>query len=211
MTEIAARLARPIQRLGRPSALFLVTAVVVGALGLDAPGPADHPAGRFDPAKLVIHVARSGRSGLDVERSLLAQGIPVEMADRDTVVAQFGLFDDEGTVERLLEGIAAAIAGPAGPSRWPVRVSAVLPAMRLTPRDAFFAPAEAVDRAASIGRVSAELIAPYPPGVPVVVPGEEITASTWDSLDAAVAAGTRIAYAADPTLRTVQVVVDPRS
>ncbi len=54
--------------------------------------------------------------------------------------------------------------------------------------------------AAAIGRVSAELIAPYPPGVPVLAPGELITAAAVDALREVAADGGRIAYAADPSL-----------
>jgi lysine decarboxylase len=59
---------------------------------------------------------------------------------------------------------------------------------------------------AAVGRTCAELIAPYPPGVPVLVPGEEVTDATLALLDRALAAGTRIAYAADPGLKHLQVV-----
>ena len=47
------------------------------------------------------------------------------------------------------------------------------------------------------------------PGVPVLVPGEQVTAGSLAALMAAVASGARIAYAADPTLRTLQVVAAP--
>jgi lysine decarboxylase len=76
----------------------------------------------------------------------------------------------------------------------------------LTPREAFFATHETVDADAAIGRVCAELIAPYPPGVPVLAPGEIVTAGALDALREARADGGRIAYAADPTLDTIQVV-----
>ena len=56
-------------------------------------------------------------------------------------------------------------------------------------------------------RVSAELVAPYPPGVPVLAPGELITASALDALREVRDDGGRIAYAADPSLATFQVVV----
>jgi len=76
----------------------------------------------------------------------------------------------------------------------------------MTPRDAFFARHRTVDADAAVGHVCAELVAPYPPGVPVLVPGEVITADTLAALRATAALGTRIAYAADPTLRTLQIV-----
>jgi arginine decarboxylase len=53
--------------------------------------------------------------------------------------------------------------------------------------------------------VSAELIAPYPPGVPVLASGEVISAAVLNALQVALADGGRIAYAADPTLTTIQV------
>ena len=78
----------------------------------------------------------------------------------------------------------------------------------LGPREAFFAPNETVPATAAIGRVSAELIAPYPPGVPVLAPGELITAAAVEALrEVAADGGGRIAYAADPSLATFQVVI----
>ncbi len=83
----------------------------------------------------------------------------------------------------------------------------VVPETVLSPRQAFFAGSETVGAAAAAGRVSAELIAPYPPGVPVLAPGELITAEAIESLREVKADGGRIAYAADPSLETFQVVV----
>ncbi|MDA8322537.1 MAG: decarboxylase, partial [Actinomycetota bacterium] len=77
----------------------------------------------------------------------------------------------------------------------------------LSPREAFFADNETVPANAAAGRVSAELIAPYPPGVPVLAPGELITAEAIESLRQIKADGGRIAYAADPSLETFQVIV----
>ncbi|WP_240917531.1 hypothetical protein [Phycicoccus sp. HDW14] len=83
---------------------------------------------------------------------------------------------------------------------------AVDPVAALSPRDAFFADRERVAAADAVGRVSAELVAPYPPGIPVLAPGEVVTRVAFDALEAARAAGSRIAYAADPTLATLDVV-----
>ncbi len=176
------------------------------AAGLQVPGPDDHPAGRFDPAKLVLHLGRAGRSGLDVEQELLRRGVPVEMADRDTVVAQVGLTDDASTIDRLVAGVLSGLSGPPGPPRPPVVPVPALPPAPMTPRQAFFAGHQVVARGQALGRISAELVAPYPPGVPVLIPGERISADSLGALAAAVAAGNRIAYAADPTLETLQVI-----
>jgi lysine decarboxylase len=76
------------------------------------------------------------------------------------------------------------------------------------PRQAFFAAAETVALDRAVGRVSAELVAPYPPGIPVLAPGELITDQTLSALDHARQAGVRIAYAADATLATLRVTAD---
>jgi lysine decarboxylase len=76
-------------------------------------------------------------------------------------------------------------------------------------RDAYFAKTELVAAKAAIGRISADLIAPYPPGVAVVAPGEILTAQIVEGLSASRAAGVRIAYATDPTLAQYRVVVAP--
>ncbi len=176
------------------------------AAGLLVPGPEDHPPGRFDPAKLVVHFAAAGRSGLDAERELLDRRVAVEMADRDTLVAQVGLTDDTATVDRLVAGILASLKGTPGAPRPAVLTPSAHPPPRMSPRDAFFAESEVIAHADAIGRISAELVAPYPPGVPVLVPGEEITVETLEALEQSLGAGNRIAYAADPTLATLHVV-----
>jgi lysine decarboxylase len=176
--------------------------------GVLVPGPEDFPPGRFDPAKLVVVLAASGASGIDVERDLIGAGLPVEMADQDTVVPIVTVADTEQTVARLIDALTAAIVRHAGQPR-PVMSGVQWGAMAvaaMTPRDAFFADHATVDAAAAAGRVCAEVVAPYPPGVPVLVPGEVVTAEVMRSLRAMRAAGTRLAYAADPTLQTLQVV-----
>lgn len=92
---------------------------------------------------------------------------------------------------------------PKPSAAWTVELRQVLP-----PREAFFSGNEAVAASAAVGRVSAELIAPYPPGVPVLAPGELITADALAALRDVAADGRRIGCAADPSLSTFQVMAD---
>jgi lysine decarboxylase len=64
-----------------------------------------------------------------------------------------------------------------------------------------------IDASSAEGRISADLIAPYPPGVAVVAPGEVLTAQILEGLKASKDAGVRIAYATDPTLLRYRVVI----
>jgi len=172
--------------------------------------PAGHPDGPLavDPAKLVVLLAGTGAHGHAIEAELLAEGITLEMADRDLLVPLVTVADDEHSVARLIDALVSAIERHRGEPR-PVAPSSawtVEPRSALDPREAYFATHETVEADAAIGRVCAELIAPYPPGVPVLAPGEIVTSGALDALREARADGGRIAYAADPTLATVQVV-----
>jgi arginine decarboxylase len=167
---------------------------------LDGPG--------VEPTKLVVLLAGTGAHGNAVEQDLIAAGMPVEMADRDTIIPIPTLADDADTVAAFIETLIVSVERHRSAPRVPVAAAAwtVVPETVLAPRDAFFAPNETVSAAAAVGRVSAELIAPYPPGVPVLAPGELITADALDALREVRADGGRIAYAADPTLATFQVI-----
>lgn len=161
-----------------------------------------------DPTKLVVLLPGTGASGLDVEADLLGRGITLEMADRDTLIPIVTVADTEATVGRLVEALVEAVEARRGRPRAVVPAAAwiVEPVAVLPPREAFFAPHETVPAAAAVGRVSAELVAPYPPGIPVLSPGELISAEALDALRRAHADGVRIAYAADRSLATLQVV-----
>jgi len=145
---------------------------------------------------------------LDGEADLIAVGMPVEMGDRDTVVPIVTMADDEKRIAAFTEELISSIERHRGQSRRPAATAAwtVRPQTVLAPREAFFARNETVAVAAAIGRISAELVAPYPPGVPVLALGELITAEALAALREVAADGGRIAYAADPTLDTFQVV-----
>jgi arginine/lysine/ornithine decarboxylase len=76
----------------------------------------------------------------------------------------------------------------------------------LTPRDAFFAATTTVSLAKASGRISAETICPYPPGIPVLLPGEEITTDAIAFLQSIIQAGGFLSGCADGSLETLQVI-----
>jgi arginine/lysine/ornithine decarboxylase len=76
----------------------------------------------------------------------------------------------------------------------------------LTPREAFFAADETVGLSHAAGRVAADAITPYPPGIPLVMPGELLTHEVIELLQALRTSGTPIS-ASDPALHVVKVVV----
>jgi lysine decarboxylase len=187
----------------------LVAAVAAARRRLGAvPGLAVLEGPHVDAAKLVVLLGGTGAHGVAVEADLIGAGFPVEMADRDTIVAMVTLADAPSTVAAFAGTLAASVERHRGTPRGVVPAPAwtVQPEQVLAPREAFFAPQVAVPARDGVGRVAAELVAPYPPGVPVLAPGERVTAPALAALLAARDDGVRIAYAADPTLATLVVV-----
>jgi len=169
----------------------------------------DFPTNRFDPTKIVLRAQQLGASGVEIEKALGAHNIRVEMADRDTLVFLATLADAKSDFETLaavlvpiLKKLQSAPRESATALSW-----SVVPTRGISMRDAYFATTEMVSAEKSVGRISADLIAPYPPGVAVVAPGEVLTEQIVSGLKASKEAGVRIAYATDPTLVTYRVVV----
>jgi lysine decarboxylase len=168
------------------------------------------PSVNLDRTKLAINVAAIGASGLAMESDLVLAGTPVELADRDTLIPVVSMNDDLESVDRFVDAVRASASRHRSSPR-PVRPSiswTVEPRIVMPPRDAFFASHRTVSAAEAIDRVSAELVAPYPPGIPVLAPGERITGEAVEGLRQALADGIHVRYAADPTLQTFQVVVE---
>jgi lysine decarboxylase len=169
----------------------------------------DFPVGRFDPVKIVLRANQMGTSGVTIENELLKFGIRVEMADNDTMVFLATLADSDRDFDLLgdrlipiLEKLQSAPRESATALSW-----SVVPVAGSTMRTAYFANTEMVPAAAAVGRISADLIAPYPPGVAVVAPGEVLTEQIVTGLTASKAAGVRIAYATDSSLATYRVTL----
>ena len=168
----------------------------------------DFKPGRFDPTKIVLQTAGIGVSGVELESEIRKSGIRVEMADRDTIVFLATLADTHKDFLELTKVLNVALLKLRSEPR-PVKTSlswSVKPEQANTPREAYFAETEMIGRSEAAGRISADLIAPYPPGVAVLAPGEKITEKILAGLIATQADGVRIAYATDPSLQSFRVV-----
>ena len=121
----------------------------------------------LDPARLVLKV----KDGPAFAKAMEDRGVFVEMADSGHVVLICTCHDDD-FIFRWLERVLEELRPQMGDC--PPLPAPPLPRAVLTPRQALFAPRETVPLAESAGRISACQIAPYPPGVPVIAPGERI-------------------------------------
>lgn len=170
--------------------------------------PSNFAPGRFDPAKIVLRANQLGASGVEIEKALGVQGIRVEMADRDTVVFLATLADSAGDFTHLADVLLPILrVQQQSPRPSATALSwSVIPTRGISMRDAYFAETEMVPVESAVGHISADLIAPYPPGVAVVAPGEVLTSQIVEGLAKSKEAGVRIAYATDSTLATYRVV-----
>jgi arginine/lysine/ornithine decarboxylase len=169
------------------------------------------PAFEHDPLKLSIDVRELGITGMQAAE-WLRDNCHVDVGSADTVriCPQITHGDDDRTEALLVESLRR-LAKDAESMERPPRVA--LPAsgvleleQAIRPRDAFFGAVEHVPAARAAGRVAAETITPYPPGVPAVAPGEVITQEIVEYLTSGVAAGMLLPDAADQKLETFRVV-----
>ena len=169
----------------------------------------DFAAGRFDPTKIVIRANQLGTSGVTIENELIKFGIRVEMADNDTMVFLATIADDEDDFDLLADRLIPILQKLQSEPRPSVTALSwsIVPKVGTSMRNAYFAETEMVPAERATGRISADLIAPYPPGVAVVAPGEVLTEQIVSGLAAAKAAGVRIAYATDTTLTHYRVIL----
>ena len=166
----------------------------------------------IDPLRVAIDVSGLGLTGYEVRARLADQhGVLLEIATSGAVVAFLGpgkpldvtrlhAAIDELAADRLLGGDAPPAAMPPLPGHGQAR---------LTPRDAYFSPTEVVAASAAVGRISADSLAAYPPGIPNLVPGEVITAETVEFLRAV--AASPIGYvrgALDPRVDAFRVIAE---
>ncbi len=162
-----------------------------------------------DPTKLALALPGTGADGLEVEADLFAQGIRFELANRDTLVPLLTIGDTASGVERLCDALVASLERRRDEPRPPGAASAVWDVTTeaaMTPREAFFSARETVSAEDADGRVAAEMVAPYPPGIPAIAPGEVVSRALVDALREAASGGTRLSYCADPLLGSLQVV-----
>lgn len=161
-----------------------------------------HPAD--DPTKLLIDVRGRGITGFQAAKVLWEQsGVAVEASGLTYVLAVFSPGDSPQTVDTLVGAVQQLPFGDGTPALPP---EPPWPKVVLSPREAFLGAKASVPLQQAVGRIAAELVAPYPPGIPVVAPGERLTKEVVDYLGQAVVAGYHLQGPADLQLRSIQVM-----
>lgn len=182
----------------------------LGAEMLERDGVAE-----LDPTRLTVSACDLGLSGYQLETLLRDDyRIAIEAADPLNVILNVTFGDNREDLESLvgsLRDLAARYgeaAGGGGPAACSSLLARTPPFSRqvLSPRDAVFAAAVSKPLAECAGEVSAEMVTPYPPGIPVLGPGEEISPEVVDYLREAGRAGLKVHGPEDRALATLRVV-----
>ena len=158
----------------------------------------------FDKTRIVFSV--KGISGFYLSEILFEKyNICCEMADNYNVVSIIGSSDSYEDADRLINAVKE-IAATVNSGKIKEFSLPPMPPMAMTPRKAFFAKSTRTNFKDSVGKVSAEMIAPYPPGIPVIYPGEVITEEIYEFISEAIKDGRHIHGFSDKSMETIKII-----
>ena len=172
----------------------------------------------FDPTRLVFSARDIGYTGYDMEKILRYDfNIQIELSDIFNNVALITIGHDEKTADLLLSALRAIAKSKKYPTSldmlelyeskksrrfelpdWPDTV--------MIPRDAFFAIHETIDFEDSKNRICGEIVTPYPPGIPILRPGDLISEDIIEYIKLELQGGAHIQGPVDHTMKTIRVV-----
>lgn len=169
----------------------------------------------FDPTKLSIHVRELGITGYAAEEWLRKHyNIEVELSDLYNILCLITPGDSTETVACLLYGLAELAKAHQNPKAEAGAIDVKLPEiplLALTPRDAFYGDVELIPFAQSVGRIMAESVYVYPPGIPILLPGEVIAEQHIRYIHEHLEVGLPVRGPQDLTVKNIKVVIEARA
>ncbi|MGM7701011.1 aminotransferase class I/II-fold pyridoxal phosphate-dependent enzyme [Pseudalkalibacillus sp. Hm43] len=165
----------------------------------------------FDPTKLIISVKELNITGYDVEVWLREKhNIEVELSDLYNILCIITSGDREEEVHKLIVALTELShmhqeSIKEIKAKIPVSVPSI-PVLSLSPRDAFYAETESIPFEEATGRIIAEFVMVYPPGIPIFIPGEIITQENIDYIFENIEAGLPVQGPEDESLKMIRVI-----
>lgn len=162
----------------------------------------------IDETKLYINVSRTGFTGYEVERILGRKyGVEVEMSDEKHILCFVTIGDTEESISKLLIALGNILKTPKITNKKTANVLiTAIPELVILPREAFFARKKSIPISQALGEISGEFIIPFPPDVPVIVPGERINRETLEYVKYVKESGIMLVGYKDVSLETIVVV-----
>ncbi|TQR17868.1 aminotransferase class I/II-fold pyridoxal phosphate-dependent enzyme [Psychrobacillus vulpis] len=168
----------------------------------------------MDPTKLLISVKDLGITGYTAESWLRENAnIEVELSDLYNILCLFTIGDTKKEANILVNALVRMVA--AFESDAVVVEPSVslpdIPGLAMSPRDAFYAQTESIPLLEASGRISAEFVMVYPPGIPIFIPGEIITQGNIDYIRMNIEAGLPVQGPEDDTLEMIHVIKEQKA
>ncbi|MEU7217754.1 aminotransferase class I/II-fold pyridoxal phosphate-dependent enzyme [Nocardia iowensis] len=164
----------------------------------------------LDRMQVLMDVSATGASGFQVADWLREnRRIDMGLSDHRRILATLSFADDKATIDALVDALAAwrdQHEGHTAPEFRPPAPAELQLETVMLPRDAFFGAIDTVPFAESAGRIAAEQVTPYPPGIPVILPGELIDDAVIEYLRSGIDGGMNVPDPADSELKTIRVV-----
>jgi lysine decarboxylase len=167
----------------------------------------------YDPLRLAVDVRGIAANGYELAGLLREiDDINLELYGQNVVVAVFGMGEralpEAGRLVRALRTAAERVGLEPGGASASFAAAPPWGELAMTPREAYLGRQEVVPAAQAAGRIAAESLATYPPGIPNVLPGERLTAETLAYVQNTLELGGSVRGASDRLLHTVRVVLE---
>lgn len=163
----------------------------------------------LDLTKLTINVTKTGLTGYQIEEILAKEyKVQVDCADMFNLVAITGYGTTQEDIEKLVYALTDISKKYSGQSEtWKLKIPPLATEVAMLPRDAFFSSnVKRVELKKAVGYISAQTLTPYPPGLPILTPGERITKDTVEYLQELASFTVRISGQESEMLKTVRVI-----
>ena len=161
----------------------------------------------FDETKLSVNTLEVGLAGIEVYELLRDEyDIQIEFGDLGNILAYLSIGDRSRDIERLVSALAEIRRrfekDPAGL----MKQEYIDPEVAVSPQDAFYADKESLPIMETDGRICSEFVMCYPPGIPILAPGERITKDILDYIQYAKEKGCSMTGPEDPAIERLNVL-----
>lgn len=164
----------------------------------------------FDPTKLSVHTLDIGLAGIEVYDLLRDEyDIQIEFGDLGNILAYISIGDRQRDLERLVAALAEIKRKFSRDKTGLMKQEYIDPRVVTSPQEAFYAEKEQVPLHECIGRISSEFVMCYPPGIPILAPGEQVTKEIVNYIDYAWDKGCSMTGPEDSQIRYLNVLTSP--
>lgn len=160
----------------------------------------------FDETKLCVNTLHTGYAGIEIYKKLLYDyDIQLELGDIGNILAIPTVATEKNELDKLVQALET-ISKKTTDRKPFIKYEYYQPVIKTSPRDAFFALKKTVPLSESLDSICGEFVMCYPPGIPILAPGEQITEQSIDHIKYAASKGCSVTGMSDPTMQTIKVL-----